>query len=82
VLLVNKVLLPVRANYNFYVVGIGVGSYLGFLIYIYGGNYVTEIFSAHQGLLNWMIGGILLTTAVVQAYKTSRNKLPNIHSIL
>lgn len=72
VLLVNKVLLPTPANYNFYVVGIGVGSYLGFIIYIYGGNYLVEIFRAHQDLLNWLVGGILLIIALIQAYKTIR----------
>lgn len=72
VLLVNKVLLPSPSNYNFYTVGIGVGSYLGFIIFIYGGNYLIEIFRANQHFLNWLIGGILLLTAFIQAYRTIR----------
>lgn len=69
-LMSNKVLIPRNIFYNFYVVGIGVGSLFGFLVFIYGGNYLIGLIKAHQDILNWSIGGILLITAVIQIYRT------------
>ena len=38
-LMTNKVLIMANNYFNFYVVGIAIGSLLGFLIFIYGGTY-------------------------------------------
>jgi len=73
--LVNKnILLPHPDNYNWYVFGIGVGTIMGFSIFIYGGNYLVQQMNANQNLLNWAIGIILLITAFIQLYKMLNRK--------
>ena len=79
-LMTNKILIPQSHYFNFYVVGIGLGSLLGFLIFIYGGNYLIGAIKTQQEIINWVIGGILLITAIIQVYRTSRPKTSNILS--
>ena len=74
-LISNKTLITESKYYNFYVVGIGVGSLLGFLLFIYGGNYLIRTIKTHQNIINWTIGGILLITAIIQIYRTSQKKV-------
>jgi threonine/homoserine/homoserine lactone efflux protein len=69
VLLNKGILLPQPANYNVYTIGIGIGSILGYCVFIFGGNYLVNGLRANQDILNWVIGGILLITAFIQAYK-------------
>lgn len=76
-LLVNKILIPSNGNYNFYVTGIGLGSLLGFLVFIYGGTYLIGIIKTHQDLINWTIGGLLLVTAIIQVYRTFKRSSKN-----
>ena len=69
-ILLNKhILLPRNADYNIYVAGIGIGSLMGFCVFIFGGNYLVNQLKANQDILNWIIGGILLITAFIQLYK-------------
>jgi threonine/homoserine/homoserine lactone efflux protein len=69
VLLNKNILLPSSRNYNWYIFGIGLGTMVGFSIFIYGGNYLVRQMNANQNLLNWAIGIILLITAIIQLYK-------------
>lgn len=72
-ILSNKhVLLPGNPNYNIYVAGIGIGSILGFCVFIFGGNYLVNTLQANQNILNWVIGAVLLVTACIQLYKILR----------
>jgi threonine/homoserine/homoserine lactone efflux protein len=73
-LIANKVLIPTNQYFNFYVVGIAIGSLLGFLPFIYGGTYFIGSITSHQNLINWAIGGILLITAAISIYRTLRRK--------
>jgi threonine/homoserine/homoserine lactone efflux protein len=70
----NKTLLPKSNNYNFYVTGIGLGSLLGFMVFIYGGIYLIGSIKTHQDIINWSIGGILLLTAIIQVYRLRNRK--------
>ena len=76
-LISNKTLVTESKYYDFYVVGIGVGSLFGFFLFIYGGNYLIGTIKTHQHIINWVIGCILLITAVIQIYRTSRSKVSN-----
>lgn len=68
--LINKnILQPGKQQYNIYVTGIGIGTILGFDVFIYGGNYLVQSLQDHQSVLNCAIGGILLVTALIQIYK-------------
>jgi len=74
VLLTKKILLPVNKHYNFYIVGIGFGTLLGNCIFIFGGRIVAgKLQNSHQ-VINWVIGGIFLVTAIIQIWKMSRKK--------
>lgn len=79
-LISNKTLITENKYYNFYVVGIGVGSFFGFLLFIYGGNYLVGTIKTHQDIINWTIGGILLLTAIIQTYRTALSKV-NVTSV-
>jgi len=80
ILLNKNILLPRVANYNWYVAGIGLGTMAGFAVFIYGGNYLVQGLNANQNILNWVIGIILLITAIIQLYKML-NKNPVVVTI-
>lgn len=68
--LMNKdILRPDQAEYNCYVAGIGLGTLLGFAVFIYGGNFLVTTIQQHESLLNCVIGGALLVTAIIQIKK-------------
>lgn len=68
-LLSKKILIPESSFYNYYTAGIGVGSLLGFMIFIYGGNYFINSIKTNQYIINWIIGVMLLATAGIQVYR-------------
>ena len=65
-LMANKILINRNLDFNAYVLGIGFGSLMGFLVFVFGGNYLIGSIESHQDLINWAIGIILLITAIVQ----------------
>lgn len=68
--LMNKdILKPGNAHYNVYVAGIGIGTMFGFAVYIFGGNYLVLALKENQNILNWIIGVVLLITALLMLYK-------------
>jgi threonine/homoserine/homoserine lactone efflux protein len=68
-LLSKKILIPENNFYNYYTVGIGIGSLLGFIIFIYGGNYFIGSIKSNQYIVNWIIGTVLMVTVVIQLYR-------------
>ena len=69
-ILMNKdILRPDPAEYNWYITGIGVGTLLGFALFIYGGSFLVTMIQQHESLLNCVIGGVLLITAIIQIRK-------------
>ena len=67
-------LQPVKAQYNFYIVGIGIGTLLGNCVFIFGGQLIAKNISGSQSLINWVIGGVFTVTAVIQAVKMILHK--------
>jgi len=68
--LVNKnIVQPNRVDYNWYVTGIGLGTLLGFAVFIYAGNFLVMTIERHESFLNCVIGIVLLITAIVQIKK-------------
>jgi threonine/homoserine/homoserine lactone efflux protein len=74
VLFTKKVLLPRNDHYNLYIIGIGIGTFIGNCIFIYGGQLIAEKINNNQHILNWVIGGIFALTALIQLWKIIRNK--------
>ena len=68
--LMNKgVLAPGTKRYNIYVTGIGVGTIAGFMVFIFGGQYLLKGFQSNQYLVNVAIGIILFIVAFVHIRK-------------
>jgi threonine/homoserine/homoserine lactone efflux protein len=65
VLFSKNILQPKNSYYNFYIVGIGLGTLLGNCVFIFGGKYIVEKLNANQSILNWVIGGIFALTAII-----------------
>ena len=70
----KKILLPINKHYNFYIVGIGLGTLIGNFVFIFGGRIVAgKLQNSHQ-VMNWVIGSIFLVTAIIQIWKMSKKK--------
>lgn len=74
VLFTKKILEPVKAQYNIYIIGIGLGTLAGNCIFIFGGKWLVQRIANSQQYLNWVIGGIFALTALIQAIKMMRHK--------
>ncbi len=73
-LISNRVLIMQKNYFIYYITGIGIGSFLGFWIFIYGGNYLIASFKSHQDIINWFVGIILLLTVIIQIYRMYKRK--------
>ncbi len=74
VLFTKKVLQPVKAQYNSFIVGIGIGTFAGNCVFIFGGQWIFQHISNSQDYINWIIGGIFTITAIIQLIKMLRNR--------
>ncbi len=74
VLFTKKILEPVKAQYNIYIVGIGFGTLAGNCVFIFGGKWLVQRIANSQQYLNWVIGGIFTLTALIQAIKMIKHK--------
>jgi threonine/homoserine/homoserine lactone efflux protein len=74
VLFSKKILEPVKAQYNYYIVGIGLGTLAGNCIFIFGGKWLVSRIANSQQYLNWVIGGIFAITALITLWKIVRKK--------
>jgi len=72
VLFTKKVLLPQNNHYNSYIVGIGLGTFAGMCLFIFGGRFLVQSLNAHQKVLSWVIGGIFAATALIQLWRMMR----------
>jgi threonine/homoserine/homoserine lactone efflux protein len=79
VLFTKKVLLPRNDNYNAYIIGIGLGTFIGNCVFIFGGLLIANTISSNQHIVSWVIGGIFLVTAIIQAVRMIRKKDPVHH---
>ena len=68
-LLSKTILIPENNFYNYYTAGIGIGSLLGFMLFIYGGSYFISSIKSNQYIINWIIGVVLMVTAIIQVYR-------------
>lgn len=69
VLVTKKILIPRQKFFIFYLAGISLGTIAGFDVFIYGGNYIVQQLSDRENILNWVVGLVLLLTAVIKVYK-------------
>jgi threonine/homoserine/homoserine lactone efflux protein len=65
----KKILLPRNDHYNTYIGGIGLGTFLGNSVFIFGGQLIVNKLNANQGLISWIIGGVFAVTAIIMAWR-------------
>ncbi|MGB4770624.1 MAG: LysE family transporter [Chitinophagaceae bacterium] len=61
-------------NYVYYILGIGIGTFIGFTVFIFGGKLLVDRLDAQQNLIQWILGGIFLITGIIQAVRMLRQK--------
>ena len=68
--------LLVREGYNYvyYILGIGIGTFIGFAVFIFGGKLLVDRLDAQQNMIQWILGVIFLATGIIQAVKMFRHK--------
>lgn len=69
VLFTKKILKPKTSHYNFYIIGIGIGTLLGNCVFIFGGRLVANKIHDNQSVLNLAIGIVFTITALIQAWR-------------
>ncbi|HEY5462594.1 MAG TPA: LysE family transporter [Hanamia sp.] len=74
VLFTKNILLPKNSYYNFYIVGIGLGTLFGNCVFIFGGKWIVQKLNGNQSLMNWIIGGIFTVTALIFLIKILMHK--------
>lgn len=68
------ILKPRNDYYNLYIAGIGIGTFFGNLIFIFGGRLLVDKLLNNQGTLHWVIGGIFAITALLQLWRMYTHK--------
>jgi cytochrome c biogenesis protein CcdA len=71
----RKVLVCGAGAYNVYILAIGAGTCLAFIIYGFAGDFLMNTLKAQHNLINWILGFTLLFTGLVQVYKMIKNHL-------
>jgi threonine/homoserine/homoserine lactone efflux protein len=74
VLFTKKILLPERGDYNFYIAGIGLGTFIGNGVFIFGGRFIVDNLNTNNQILNLATGGIFAITAVIMLLKMLTKK--------
>ena len=74
VLFTKKILLPQSNHYNLYILGIGIGTFIGNCLFIFGGLLIANSINNNQHILNWVIGGIFAVTAIIQLWRIIKHK--------
>ncbi len=70
----KKVLHPHAAYYNWYTVGIGIGTMAGLAVFVFGGRLLVDVLNTRQSIINYVIGTVFLITAIIQLVKLLRHK--------
>jgi threonine/homoserine/homoserine lactone efflux protein len=74
ILFTKKVLLPKNSHYNMYILGIGIGTFTGMCLFVFGGRLLVDTLNSRQNVISWIIGGIFAITAIIQAWRMFSGK--------
>jgi threonine/homoserine/homoserine lactone efflux protein len=75
-LFTKKILLPRTRHYNIYILGIGLGTFAGNALFIFGGLLLVNTLNANQSVLQWIIGSIFAVTAIIMLIRMLTKKDP------
>jgi threonine/homoserine/homoserine lactone efflux protein len=68
-LLSNQFLKSTALDFNIYTTGIGIGTLLGFAVFIYAGKWIVKKLKASHQIINLVVGVIFLLSAIIQLYR-------------
>jgi len=74
VLFSKRVLHANATCYNYYIVGIGIGTLIGLSIFVFGGQFLVNGLQNKHDLINYIIGSVFLLTAIIQLVKILMHK--------
>jgi threonine/homoserine/homoserine lactone efflux protein len=74
VLFTKNILKPGFWNYNTYIIGIGLGTLAGNCIFIFGGRLMANRLHASNTMMNYIIGSVFFSTAVIQIIRIYKKK--------
>lgn len=74
VLFTKKVLEPKHSHYNMYILGIGIGTFVGMCLFVFGGRLLVDTLNSKQNVISWIVGGIFAITAIIQAWRMFMKK--------
>ena len=74
VLFTKKILLPKNSHYNIYIIGIGIGTLIGNLVFILGGRLIVDSLNNRQNIIQYIIGSIFAITAIIMLWKMVKKK--------
>lgn len=61
-------------DYNLYILGIGIGTFIGNGVFIFGGRFLASRLEERQSLLQYLIAGIYALTALIQLIRMLQGK--------
>jgi len=70
----KRVVGDTAVEYNVFVVAIGLGTALAFLVYGMAGHFFIRWLQINKGLLNWLIALTFLVTGLLQLYRVLRQR--------
>ena len=73
-LFTKKILLPRNDHYNTYIAGIGLGTFFGNAVFIFGGQLIVTRLNANQSIISWIIGGVFAVTAIIMSWRIIRQR--------
>ncbi len=74
VLLAKGFIEPKYSHYNVYIIGIGIGTFLGNSVFIFGGQLVASAISNNQSIVSGVIGVVFLLSAGWQLFRLLQKK--------
>lgn len=73
VLFTKKILQPDATHYNLYILGIGMGTFMGNGVFIFSGRVLVDLLNRNSSILHWCIGAVFALTALIQAWRMYRH---------
>ena len=74
VLFSKKVLEPSNKHYNFYTIGIGLGTLIGHSVFIFSGQLFARTLERNASIVNYVVGSVFTITAIIQVVKILQHK--------
>jgi hypothetical protein len=74
VLFTKKILEHNNSQYNLYIAGIGVGTFTGNLVFIFGGRFIVDRLNTNEKVMHYVIGCIFVLTALIMCWRILKKK--------